>query len=213
MTNNRTEILIVENITKCYIPERIVLNNISFTAQEGEIIGIVGKNGCGKSTLLKIISGLDKNYDGRLFFKGQQYTHPSSNIIFLHQSYDQLFPWLTVEKNVALPMKKVLNMKNKDAINKAHWILGELGIEKNQFTKYPHTLSGGQKQRVAIARALCLNADIILMDEPFAAVDESSRIQFQKLIKGLAKNKKITIIMVSHSADEINNIADKVIKI
>lgn len=205
--------MLVQGVSKSYVPGKYILNNISFTANEGEIIGIVGENGCGKSTLLKIISGLDKKYEGQLFFKGKRYTRPSSNIILLHQSYEQLFPWLNVEKNVALPMKNVLKIKNKDAIKKAHCILGELGIEENQFTKYPYALSGGQKQRVSIARALCLDADIILMDEPFSAIDENSRIQFQNMIKRISKNKKITFLVVSHSVVEINNIADKVIEI
>ena len=139
------------------------------------------------------------------------YTSPTHSIILLHQSYEQLFSWLTVEKNVALPIRKVLKIKKAEALNMAHIYLNELGITEKEFKKYPYALSGGQKQRVALARALSIEANIILMDEPFAAIDEKSRKLFQVMLKEISLKKGIAFLIVSHSLDEIKNIADKLI--
>lgn len=98
MYDKKQKILDLINISKSYIPGKSVLENVSFSINKGEIIGIIGENGCGKSTLLRIISGLDKNYSGKIYFKNEVYTSPTHSIILLHQSYEQLFSWLTVEK-------------------------------------------------------------------------------------------------------------------
>jgi ABC-type nitrate/sulfonate/bicarbonate transport system ATPase subunit len=211
MCDKKQKILDLINISKSYIPGKSVLENVSFSINKGEIIGIIGENGCGKSTLLRIISGLDKNYSGKIYFKNEVYTSPRHSIILLHQSYEQLFSWLTVEKNVALPIRKVLKIKKAEALNMAHIYLNELGITEKEFKKYPYALSGGQKQRVALARALSIEANIILMDEPFAAIDEKSRKLFQVMLKEISLKKGIAFLIVSHSLDEIKNIADKLI--
>lgn len=211
MCDKKQKILDLINISKSYIPGKSVLENVSFSINKGEIIGIIGENGCGKSTLLRIISGLDKNYSGKIYFKNEVYTSPTHSIILLHQSYEQLFSWLTVEKNVALPIRKVLKIKKAEALNMAHIYLNELGITEKELKKYPYALSGGQKQRVALARALSIEANIILMDEPFAAIDEKSRKLFQVMLKEISLKKGIAFLIVSHSLDEIKNIADKLI--
>lgn len=211
MYDKKQKILDLINISKSYIPGKSVLENVSFSINKGEIIGIIGENGCGKSTLLRIISGLDKNYSGKIYFKNKVYTSPTHSIILLHQSYEQLFSWLTVEKNVALPIRKVLKIKKAEALNMAHIYLNELGITEKEFKKYPYALSGGQKQRVALARALSIEANIILMDEPFAAIDEKSRKLFQVMLKEISLKKGVAFLIVSHSLDEIKNIADKLI--
>lgn len=203
-------ILELVEIKKEYRPGEIVLNDVNFTVSEGTIVAITGENGTGKSTLLRIIAGLDSDYRGSVKYRNEKYTKPSTRIILLHQTYEQLFPWLTVEQNLCQPIMLSSKITYNDAMGKSHLSLQNVGIDKALFKRYPFQLSGGQKQKVALARALALDADILLMDEPFSAIDEKTRVFFQTMIKKLAKEKK-TILIVSHSADEVNKVADKVI--
>lgn len=211
ISNTPNIILELINVEKSYIVDRPVLKNINFTVEEGDIIAITGDNGAGKSSLLKIIAGLDSNHQGIVKYRGKTYIKPSTNIILLHQSYEQLFPWLTVEQNIIQLLKAVKKMNYDQIISITHSALKNVGIEKELYSRYPHQLSGGQKQRVALARALAFDADVLLMDEPFSAIDETSRSSFHELLKSLVYKTKKTILLVSHTTVEINTLTNKII--
>lgn len=210
-TSEKITILKLTNISKYFIPNKPVFQNISFSVNEGEIIAITGDNGSGKSTLLRIIAGLDQKYNGSIQYRNKAHLKPSTDIILLHQTYDQLFPWLTVEKNIIKPLRATIKLSFKQAKLIAHSKLLNVGIQSEYFNSYPYQLSGGQKQKVALARALALNADILLMDEPFTALDEASRSNFHIMLKSLSKLHKKTILLVSHSSQEVDALADNTI--
>lgn len=209
--SKETTILELSNISKCYTINKPIFQNISFSVKEGEIIAITGNNGSGKSTLLRIIAGLDQKYNGNIQYRKKPHLKPSTDIILLHQTYDQLFPWLTVEKNITKPLRATAKISSEQAKTIAHSKLSNVGIQSDYFNSYPYQLSGGQKQKVALARALALNADILLMDEPFTALDEISRSNFHSMIKSLSTLQNKTILLVSHSSQEVDALANNTI--
>lgn len=204
-------ILELDSIHKEYDSGKPILHNVNFSVSEGSIVAITGENGTGKSTLLRIIAGLDSSYKGDVKFRNEKRTGTSTDIILLHQSYEQLFTWLTVVQNVTQPIQLSQGKSYQEAREKACAVLECVGIEEFLFHKYPYQLSGGQKQKVALARALALEADILLMDEPFSAIDEKSRISFQTLLKKLAEVENKTILLVSHSTEEVNKLTNNVV--
>lgn len=208
---NQNYILELKDIQKEYIVGQPILNHVNFTVMPGDIVAITEDNGTGKSTLLRIIAGLDSSYTGTIKYRGKTYTKPTTDIILLHQSYEQLFPWLTVEQNIIQPIQISKKISHKKAIAIAHSVLNSVGIKEYLFNRYPFQLSGGQKQKISLARALALSADILLMDEPFSALDETSRYSFQQMLKSITEKEKKTILLVSHSAEEVNRLTDKII--
>lgn len=189
-----------------------VLNNIDLTVSKGEFICIVGASGCGKSTLLRIIGGLEQGYTGSCLFKGEEVKKPSVDRGFVFQE-SRLFPWLAVEKNVEFGLRdgsegKFQNSYEKKKIVQQHLEL--VGLEK--FGKaYPHQLSGGMQQRASIARALVNNPDMLLLDEPFGALDAFTRINMQQEILKIWHKEKTTMILVTHDIDEAVYLADRVV--
>ena len=187
---------------------RVVLNDINLNIHEREFISIIGPSGCGKSTLSRIIAGLDPYTSGEMLMNGEPIVGPSTDRGMVFQGYT-LFPWKTVKENVMFgPQMKGLSNSNSEA-HAREW-LGIVGLEKYE-NHYPHQLSGGMKQRVAIARSLVNEPKILLMDEPFGALDPYTRQKMQKHLMDLWQNINITILFVTHDMDEAILLADRII--
>lgn len=189
------------------ITEFVAIKQLDLTVRQGEFLSIVGPSGCGKSTFLDMVAGLTKPNAGEIFIDGKLITGPALDRGIVLQGY-ALFPWRTVQKNVefGLEIKKV-PAKERKAISKYYIEL--VGLEKFA-ERYPHELSGGMKQRVAIARALAYDPEVLLMDEPFAALDAQTReILQEELLRIWGKTQK-TVIFITHGIDEAVFLADRV---
>lgn len=187
-----------ENIEKVYDSE-LVLKNINLKVKEQEFLTILGPSGCGKSTLLHIFAGLNQPSSGRAYCQGDKITGPAHNRVMMMQQA-ALFPWLNIEKNVAFGLK-TRNIKKKERLNLARSELERVGLG-DVFQAYPHQLSGGMQQRAALARSLVLKPDILLMDEPFSALDEQTRFKLQQDLVELWQEIGMTVIFVTHSIRE-----------
>ena len=194
--------LLGKNVTKIYKGKKkstLAIQKTNFEILDNEFVCIVGPSGCGKSTLLKMIAGLDDVSEGSIFLDGKQLSGPGADRGVVFQSYS-LFPWMTVEKNIkfGLKLKKMPNVKIDEIVNK---YLGLIGL--TQFRKcLPKELSGGMKQRVAIARALANSPEILLMDEPFGALDPQTKSKMQLLMRQIWQKEKTTIIFITHDIEE-----------
>lgn len=204
-------ILSLKNISKKYETKEkttIALDNVNLTINEGEFVCFVGPSGCGKSTLLNIISGHDHATGGEITLKGKPITHPSPDRMVVFQEAG-LFPWLNVWDNVAFGLQ--FQNLSKDEINsrveKYLKMVHLLSFAKNQ----PHQLSGGMKQRVSIARALATEPDILLMDEPFSALDAQTRDMLQEELQNIWLQTKKTVIFVTHNLREAVILGDRVV--
>lgn len=187
---------------------RTILNQINLQIHKREFICIIGPSGCGKSTLSRVVAGLDGYTSGMLLVDGQTVTGPSPERGMVFQGYT-LFPWKTVKENVMFgPLMKGESHPLAEA-QAREWI-NIIGLEQ-YANQYPHQLSGGMKQRVAIARALVNQPKILLMDEPFGALDPHTRQKMQKHLMDLWANIDITIIFVTHDMDEAILLADRVV--
>lgn len=185
-----------------------ILNNISLDVQDKEFVSLVGPSGCGKSTLLRILAGLLKPDEGDVLVQGKRIEKPESSRCMVFQDY-VLFPWMTVGNNIALGLK-VKKYKKEDIQKKVAWALELVGL-KGFEKSYPHQLSGGMKQRVAIARSLVMNPDILLMDEPFGALDSFTRMKLQDDLVDLCRKKDFTTLFVTHDCDEAVYLSDRVV--
>ena len=186
------------------------LDDLSMEIKEGEFVCLVGHSGCGKTTLLNLIAGLLSPTSGQIRIDGRPVTGPGldRNVIFQHYS---LFPWLTAEKNVAFGLRQAQpEISKKQALERARRFLKEVELESVK-DKYPYQLSGGMQQRVAIARTLANDPDVVLMDEPFGALDAYTRIVLQKELLNIWEKHKKTILFVTHSVDEAIYLADRII--
>lgn len=185
-----------------------VLENINIDVEKGNFVSIVGPSGCGKSTLLYVIAGLEKADEGSIQISGRKVSEPGSDRVIVFQE-DGLFPWLTVLDNVTYGLK-LKNMTKKEAEEKAVDILKMVHLSKYVHS-YPHQLSGGMKQRVAIARALVMEPDILLMDEPFSALDEQTRMVLHKELLDIWRKTKVTIFFITHNIREAVLLSERVI--
>ena len=184
-----------------------VLENIDLTVPKGHRLAIIGPSGCGKTTLLYILAGLLPPTAGIALVEGKEVTTKRHKTALILQEYG-LLPWKTVRQNVALGLE--IRRQSKRVINeKVQATLQELGLEAHCHA-YPDRLSGGQKQRVAIARALTLEPDLLLMDEPFSALDALTREELQNEILLLAKKRNITLVLVTHSITEAAFLGEEV---
>jgi len=174
-----------------------ILKNINLSIQDKQFISIVGTSGCGKTTLFRIVAGLLKSTQGKIILDGKEIIEPGE-IGLVYQDYT-LFPWQNVLQNVIFGIDDKKSDKEKEQIAKKYLsLVGLSGFEKN----YPYELSGGMKQRVAIARALANNPKILLMDEPFGALDTQTRALMQELLLNIWKKEKKTILFITHDIDE-----------
>lgn len=203
--------IVVSGLTVSYADTRggrPACHDINFTASRGEFIGIVGSSGCGKTTLLNAIAGFVRPSAGSVVVNGVPVTRPSAAVTMVFQSY-ALFPWMTVEKNMMFGLR----MKGIDAAQAAPIIARYLDMTGLQGTQalYPYQLSGGMQQRVALARALAIDPEIVLMDEPFAAVDLQTREDLQDELGALTGQTQQTVLLVTHSVDEAVYLSDRVL--
>ncbi|MDD0842983.1 ABC transporter ATP-binding protein [Pseudomonas sp. Gutcm_11s] len=201
----------VENVSLRYRSPKgetfTALDNVSFEVPDQQFAVIVGPSGCGKSSLLYLTAGLAEPSDGAIYVGGQKVDGPGADRGMVFQSYT-LFPWLTVRQNVEFGLKR-RGLPQDEIRTIVEFYLGEVGLAK--FAEhYPKQLSGGMMQRVAIARALANDPQILLMDEPFGALDSQTRLQMQQLLLQVWGNSKKTVVFVTHDIDEAILLADRI---
>ena len=204
--------LTIDGIEKSFKNEKKesikVLDKINIEVEKGSFVSIVGPSGCGKSTLLYLIAGLDKADVGEIRVAGKKVMKPGPERVVVFQEAG-LFPWLTVLENVTYGLK-LKKMPKEEAKAKALDILKMVHLSR-YVDSYPHQLSGGMKQRVAIARALVMEPDILLMDEPFSALDEQTRMVLHKELLEIWRKTKVTIFFVTHNIREAVQLSEKII--
>lgn len=203
-----------KNIKKSY-DDHVVISNLNLSIEKGEFVTIIGSSGCGKTTALKMVNGLIAQTSGDIFVNGENIkeknlTDLRRNIGYAIQG-SVLFPHMTVEKNISY-VPNLLNKKEKEKTQAAisNW-MKIVGLDENLKDRYPSELSGGQQQRVGIARALAASPEILLMDEPFGAVDEITRGQLQTELKRIHAQTGITILFVTHDISEALKLGTKVL--
>lgn len=186
--------------------ETLALDQVNINIARGDIYTFIGPSGCGKSTFLYVLSGILKDYKGMVSIDGQPIDPKSQRIGLILQNYG-LLPWKTVYQNAMLGLKI---KKGRPVLDEySSYIFEQLGID-NLLTRYPKELSGGQQQRVAIARAFILKPDLLLMDEPFSALDAISREEMQELFLKTWKENNVTTIFITHSVDEALYLGNKI---
>lgn len=188
-----------------------ILQDVNIDVQEGEFLVLMGPSGCGKSTYLRLLSGLTLPQHGEVIIDGVSTKEASPNVGVVFQDYS-LFPWLSAKENIALALKQNLTEKKskKELLHLAEDYLHLVQLS-HAIEKYPNEMSGGMKQRAAIARALAYGSDLMLMDEPFGALDVITRIHLQDLLLQISRDQKRTIVFVTHDADEAIYLADRII--
>ena len=207
----REVILKVEHLSKTFVTNKrdtLALNDISFQTHRREFLCVVGPSGCGKSTLVRILAGLEDYSDGEVLLLGEPVTEPGSDRGMVFQGYT-LFPWLTVKKNVMFGLEVNGRGRHEAETQALQW-LQLIGLEKFADS-YPHQLSGGMKQRVAIVRALANQPRILLMDEPFGALDAQTRARMQAHLLEIWRKIDITIVFITHDLDEAIFLADRIL--
>jgi nitrate/nitrite transport system ATP-binding protein len=204
----------IANLTKTY-PKRggeavSVLDQINFNLDEHEFVTLVGHSGCGKSTLLRIVAGLDRPTSGKLLLQGQPIRRPGADRMMVFQQYC-LLPWLTVRQNIRLAIDEVFRqmpVAERIQMVEEHLTMVNLSAAAD---KYPDQISGGMKQRVGIARALAVRPKILLMDEPFGALDALTRGKLQQQVLRIWESQRQAVIMITHDIDEAIYMSDRIV--
>ncbi|WP_066383606.1 MULTISPECIES: ABC transporter ATP-binding protein [unclassified Anabaena] len=204
----------IENLVKSYAtPDQgnfVVLDGVDLTIGENEFISIIGHSGCGKSTLLKIVAGLETATSGSVRLDGKEIRKPGAERMMIFQNYS-LLPWLTVRDNIRLAVDEVLknaNRAEKISIVNEHLAMVNLTAAAD---KYPDEISGGMKQRVGIARALAIRPKMLLMDEPFGALDALTRGKLQRQVLDIWENHRQAVMMITHDVDEAIYMSDRIV--
>lgn len=179
--------------------ETPALKNINLNALEGEFIGIVGPSGCGKTTILSLIAGLMNPTAGKILIEGKEVDGPSPKVGYMLQQ-DHLFEWRTILQNVMLGLE-IQNKASKEAEQKVHELLNTYGLGEFK-NHYPQQLSGGMRQRVALIRTLAINPKILLLDEPFSALDYQTRLALSDEVANIIRKEKKTALLVTHDISE-----------
>jgi len=209
----RPVILDVKGLSKTFAsagrPPTLALDNVSVQVHKRELMCVIGPSGCGKSTLARLVAGLEEPSGGEMLLDGKSIQGPGPDRGMVFQGYT-LFPWLTVLKNVMFGMEVSGAASSTEAESEAKMWLEMVGLTKFAGS-YPHQLSGGMKQRVAIARALANRPRMLLMDEPFGALDAQTRCQMQSYLLQIWKQVDITILFITHDLDEAVYLADRIL--
>lgn len=205
----------IQNLGKSYrhydASQLKVFEGIDLGVAQGEVAGIIGPSGCGKTTLLRCICGFEEPDEGLVLIDGAPHQRPSRDVLMLFQDFNQLLPWKTVIGNVMFPLLATGAVPDKkEARRLAEARLNDVGL-KNFLNSYPRQLSGGMKQRAAVARALALQPRVLLLDEPFAALDAITRRSLQLLTRRVCGKHGITVLLVTHSVDEAVTMSDKIV--
>ena len=189
----------------------LALKDVDFTISEGEFVSIIGHSGCGKSTVLNIIAGLYQATGGGVILEGKEVNEPGPDRAVVFQSH-ALMPWLSVYDNVALAAKQVFK-GSKSKTELREWIEHNLELVNmsHAMDKMPHEISGGMKQRVGIARCLCMQPKVMLMDEPFGALDAMTRANLQDSVMQIQKELNTTVVLITHDVDEAVLMSDKIV--
>jgi bicarbonate transport system ATP-binding protein/nitrate/nitrite transport system ATP-binding protein len=205
--------LVIDNVSKVYPTVSgafTVLENVSLTVQEGEFVCVIGHSGCGKTTLLDMISGFRQPSTGEVRLQGQVITRPGPDRMVVFQNYS-LLPWKTAFENIYLAVNAVYPDKSKqekEEIVRHHLVM--VGLEE-AANKKPKQLSGGMKQRVSIARALSICPQVLILDEPFGALDAITKEELQEELLQIWRDNQVTVIMITHDIDEALFLADRVV--
>jgi nitrate/nitrite transport system ATP-binding protein len=187
------------------------LRNVNLRVQQGEFISLIGHSGCGKSTVLNIVAGLYQATEGGVILEGKEVNEPSPDRAVVFQNH-ALLPWLTVYENVALGVREVFRGR-KSRAEMAEWIRHNLALVhmEHASANYPHEISGGMKQRVGIARCLAMQPKVLLMDEPFGALDALTRAHLQDSLMQIHHELGTTVIMITHDVDEAVLLSDRIV--
>ena len=207
----RPVILSIRHLDKSFGPPgaaTVALSDVSFDVHRREFLCVIGPSGCGKSTLIRIVAGLDEATGGEVLLDGREVAGPGPDRGMVFQGYT-LFPWLTVKGNVMFGLR-MHGKSRKTAETEAHQWLDVVGLDP-YADAYPHELSGGMKQRVAIARALAGEPRILIMDEPFGALDAQTRAQMQSYLLQIWKNIDVTILFITHDLEEAAYLSDRIL--
>ena len=183
---------------------------VSFNVLRSDRFVILGPSGCGKSTLLKAIGGYISPVEGTISLNGKIISTPGPDRIFVFQEFDQLLPWKTVKENITFALTASGTLPRREADQRAFHFIEKVNLMKFADS-YPHTLSGGMKQRVAIARAMAMQPEILLMDEPFAALDALTRARMQEELLQLQEETRFTVLFVTHSIPEAIRIGNRIL--
>lgn len=208
------EFLEINNLFKSYKnadgSEFSVLDKINLSIGENEFISVIGHSGCGKSTLLKIVAGLEKQSGGMVTLEGKEIRKPGADRMMIFQHYG-LLPWLTVRENIRLAVDEVLqSLSRSEKISLVNEHLAMVNLTA-AADKYPDEISGGMKQRVGIARALAIRPKMLLMDEPFGALDALTRGKLQKQVLDIWENRRQAAMMITHDVDEAIYMSDRIV--
>ena len=208
-----TPLLQVQGVTLQYKTEKHLVTatyRVSFDVYAADRFVLLGPSGCGKSTLLKAVGGYMAPTEGSMRLKGLPIRAPGADRVFVFQEFDQLLPWKTVKENVVFALEASRKMRGKAAEAQAMRYIEKVNLAKFA-NSYPHTLSGGMKQRVAIARALAMEPDVLLMDEPFAALDALTRRRMQDELLQLWADTHFTVLFVTHSIPEAVLVGNRIL--
>jgi NitT/TauT family transport system ATP-binding protein len=198
----------MEKLTKIFYTNQkkvVALDNIDLSVKEGEFLCIVGPSGCGKTTLLRILAGLEKQTWGKLVIRSKNPEKPLTSMVF---QGDSVFPWMTVKENVAYSLR-IKGLPKSERLRIAGRYIKLMGLE-GFADAFPHQLSGGMKQRINVARAFVSDPEILLMDEPFGALDEQNRLLLQQELLKIWEGSGKTSLFITHSIDEALVLADRI---
>ena len=205
---NPTDTIIVDRLTKVFNARQkkvVALEDIDLSVKEGEFLCIVGPSGCGKTTLLRILAGLEKQTWGKVIMRSKNPEKPLTSMVFQGES---VFPWMTVQENVAYSLR-IRGLASKERREIASHYLTLMGLD-GFADAFPHQLSGGMKQRINVARAFVSDPEILLMDEPFGALDEQNRLILQQELLKIWEGSGKTSLFITHSIDEALILADRI---
>lgn len=200
----------IEKLSKAFSVDRPVFSDVSFNIDKGEFVCIIGHSGCGKTTILNVLAGLDTATGGHVFMDGREVVGPSLERGVVFQSH-ALMPWLTVRKNIAFAVESRWPDWRGDQVNTAVESVVELVGLTHAIDKLPSQLSGGMKQRVGIARAFAIQPKMLLLDEPFGALDALTRGTIQEELISIVRKTQQTVFMITHDVDEAILLADRIL--